>query len=83
MKLTYDPDHNVAYLRLREPTGEVESVRLSDEVIIDIAPDGRVCGIELLNANEQMQAADGGRFVVVDPTVGTERSIDLRPAART
>lgn len=65
MQLTYDPSHNVAYLRLREPTGvEVETIRLSDEVNIDLAADGSVYGVELLNANAQLRAADDGRLVL-------------------
>jgi uncharacterized protein YuzE len=56
VQLSYDPRRNIAYLRLREAGGvEVETVRLSDEVNIDIAPDGTVYGIELLNANAQLR----------------------------
>ena len=54
MRLTYDPEHNVAYIRFREKTAEVETIRLSDEMLIDVAPDGAVHGVELLNANEQL-----------------------------
>ena len=65
MYLSYDPVRNIAYLRLRENAGiEVETIRLSDEVAIDLAPDGSIHGIELLNANAQLQAADGGRLVL-------------------
>lgn len=60
MKLTYDPQHNVAYLRLQEKTAEVETIRVSDELNVDLAPDGTVYGIELLNTNEQLQGADEG-----------------------
>ncbi len=67
MKLTYDPQRNIAYMRLRDKTGHVETIRVSDEINIDLAPDGTVYGIELLNANEQLQAADGGHFVFIDP----------------
>ncbi len=74
MKLTYDPRYNVAYLRLREKTGAVETIR---EVNVDIAPDGGVYGIELLNANEQLRAANGGRLVVVDEAAGIERAVTL------
>jgi len=45
-------------------------VRLSDEVNIDLAPDGTVYGIELLNDNAQLRGADGGLFVVVDEEAG-------------
>ena len=59
MKLTYDPRHNVAYIRLREQSGQVETIRVSDELNINLAPDGMIYGIELLNANEQLRAGDG------------------------
>ena len=65
MQLTYDPAQNIAYLRLRDPAGQqVETIRLSDEVNVDLAPDGSVYGIELLNANAQLRGADGGRLVL-------------------
>jgi uncharacterized protein YuzE len=50
MKLTFDRAHNIAYLRLRPRGAEVETVRVSDELNVDLAPDGSVYGIELLNA---------------------------------
>jgi uncharacterized protein YuzE len=65
VQLSYDPVRNIAYLRLREAAGaEVETIRLSDEVNVDLAPDGSVYGIELLNANTQLRAADGDRLVL-------------------
>jgi len=64
MKLIYDPKHNIAYLRLHAKKREVETIQLSDELNVDVAPDGTVYGIELLNANEQLRAEDEGKFVV-------------------
>jgi len=65
MHLSYDPVRNIAYFRLREAADtEVETIRLSDEVNIDLAPDGSVHGIELLNANAQLRATNGGRLVL-------------------
>jgi len=51
MKLTYDPRYNMAYIRFQEKRAEVESIRVSDEMIVDMAPDGTIYGIELLNAS--------------------------------
>jgi uncharacterized protein YuzE len=83
MKLTYDPRYNVAYIRLREKAGQVETICVSDELNIDLAPDGTIYGIELLNANEQLGAGDEGRLVVVDEAKGEERTLalasDVRP----
>ncbi len=80
MKLTYDRDHNIAYIRLRPKGGQVETIRVSDELIVDIAPDGSVYGIELLNANEQLRAADGGKLVLFDEVEGKELTLPLAPA---
>ena len=38
MQLTYDPRHNIAYIRLREKSDEVETLRISDELNIDSRP---------------------------------------------
>lgn len=78
MQLSYDPRRNIAYLRMRESAGiEVETIRLSDEVNIDLAPDGTVYGIELLNANAQLRAVDGGHLVVIDEVAGHRVEIPL------
>lgn len=77
MKLTYDPRYNIAYLRLHEKAGQVETIRVSDEVNLDIAPDGTVYGIELLNANEQLRAEDGGNLVLVNEARGDRQEIPL------
>lgn len=77
MKLSYDPKHNVAYIRLRERRGEIETLRISDELNIDLAPDGTVYGIELLNANEQLAGTDGRPLIVVDEPDGRTRELAL------
>jgi len=80
MRLSYDPRRNVAYIRLRPAGAEVETLRISDEINIDLAPDGTVAGIELLNANEQLRASDGGRLVVTDEADGREITVALTAA---
>lgn len=77
MKLTYDPRYNIAYIRLLEKKAQVETLQVSDELNIDIAPDGRVYGIELLNANRQLRAQDGGRLVVRNEAMGEELELPL------
>ncbi|HYN89466.1 MAG TPA: DUF2283 domain-containing protein [Ardenticatenaceae bacterium] len=66
MKLSYDPRYNIAYIRFRENQGEVETIQLSDELNVDITPDGLVYGIELLNANEQLRHMDAGKLILVN-----------------
>jgi uncharacterized protein YuzE len=72
MKLTFDRAHSIAYLRFRPRGAQVETVRVSDELNVDLAPDGSVYGIELLNANEQLRAADNGKLILVDGANGRE-----------
>ena len=55
MKLTYDPRYNIAYIRFSKKGLDVETVRVSDELNVDLTPDGKIYGIELLNANEQLK----------------------------
>jgi uncharacterized protein YuzE len=77
MQLTYDPQHNVAYFRFKEKRADVETIRISDALNVDLAPDGTVYGIELLNANEQLQAGDNGTLVVINEALGQRREISL------
>ncbi len=77
MQLTYDPRHNIAYLRLQEKIDQVETIRVSEELHIDLAPDGTVYGIELLNANQQLHAEDRGKLVVINEAAGDRQEIDL------
>jgi len=74
MKLSYDPKHNIAYLRFHEKRGTVTTIKISDEMNVDVAPDGTVYGIELLNANEQL-AEDHGSLIL--ETSGHQREITL------
>jgi uncharacterized protein YuzE len=77
MELTYDRDQNIAYLRLKPKGSEVETISISDQLNVDVAPDGSIYGIEFLNANDQLRAADGGRIIYVDPVSGEERSLKV------
>jgi uncharacterized protein YuzE len=77
MQLTYDPRHNIAYLRFHEKTAEVETIHVSDELNVDIAPDGTIYGVELLNANEQLRAGDQGALVIINAALGQRQEIPL------
>lgn len=77
MRFTYDPRYNVAYIRFQAKSSEVESIKISDELIVDTAPDGTIYGIELLNANEQLQREDKGRLLVVNEETGERVDIPL------
>jgi uncharacterized protein YuzE len=56
---------------------QVETIRISDELVLDIAADGRVFGIQLLNANEQIGRSDV--LSLFDESTGKAVEVSLRP----
>lgn len=77
MKLSYDPKANVAYIRLREKSGGVETIRLTSDFLVDIDATGAVCGIELLNANEQLIGGDDGKLIFVNDLNGQKGELKV------
>lgn len=74
MKLSFDPKHNVAHIRFHEKVGQVTTIKISDDMNIDIAPGGTVYGIELMGANEQLTSGHGALIVELS---GQRREIPL------
>jgi uncharacterized protein YuzE len=78
MRLTFDPKYNIAYIQLRPKggkRGKVRTVQVSDELNVDLAADGSIYGIELLNANEQLSPAKA--FVIENRATKTKRTMKL------
>ena len=77
MRFTYDPRYNVAYIRFHEKNQDVEPIQISNELIVDISPDGTVYGIELLKANEQLQREDMGKLLFTNMATGEHGELPL------
>jgi uncharacterized protein YuzE len=77
MRLTYDARYNIAYIRFGRKCTGVQSVKISDELIVDMAPDGTIYGIELLNANEQLQRDETGSLLLINEATGEEVEVPL------
>lgn len=78
MKLSFDPEFNVAYLQIKPlGPGEARTVEVTEDVNIDYGPDGSVCGIELLNANVQLSTSDAGQFILENTSVGKTAELAL------
>ena len=77
MHLSYDPDFNIAYIRFRRKRAKVTTVVVSDELNVDVGPDGRVYGIELLNANEQLAGERVKKLVVENQRSGKSAQLRL------
>lgn len=76
MEISYDKKYNIAYIKIQEKTSKVETLTLSDEVNIDVSPEGKIYGIELLNANEQLKSQDN-ELVFTDMVTGKKTKIPI------
>lgn len=77
MTLVYDPRSNIAYIKLREKTATVNSVKVSEEVVIDLSEDSAIYGIELLNAKEQLQDKNSLLLMFINEPTGEEKEIEI------
>jgi uncharacterized protein YuzE len=50
MKISYDPEIDALYIRLLEGKHECRSVRLSEDVALNIGAEEKLVGIEILDA---------------------------------
>jgi uncharacterized protein YuzE len=78
MTVTYDPRYNIGYIRFRDSTPEVETIKVSESLNVDLSPDGKVYGIELLDANRQL--ADEGCLTFVNEASGYRDVMQLSEA---
>ena len=56
MKTSYDSEIDAVYIRLIEGKHECRTVRLNDEVALNIGADEKLVGIEILDAREVLAA---------------------------
>ena len=65
MLISYDPQADAVYLKLVDEQIEVTTQRLSEDVAVNYAPDGRIVGIEILDASEYVfRPGTEGRITV-------------------
>lgn len=77
MKFTYDPRYKVEYIRFQQTQAGIVSIRVSDELIVDIAADGTVYGIELLNANVQRHREGTGKLLLINEATNEQTELPL------
>ena len=73
MKISYDAEIDALYIRLLEGKHECRSVRLSDEVALNIGAGEKLVGIEILDAKEVLGKGDVPQVVL--------ENLALAPAA--
>ena len=52
MRISYDPEVDALYIRLVEGEQECRTLRLNDEIALNIGPGETLVGIEILDAKE-------------------------------
>jgi uncharacterized protein YuzE len=72
-ELAYDRRYNIAYICFHEKMAGVETMVVSGDFNVDLAPDGSLYGIELMNANEQLR----NKLVFVDQETGEQTEVPL------
>jgi uncharacterized protein YuzE len=65
LKISYDPQVDALYIRFVDDSAEVTTQRLSEDVALNYAPDGRVVGIEILDASDYVFSPGAERKVVL------------------
>jgi uncharacterized protein YuzE len=54
MKITYDKTMDAMYIKLNEKLTYKSSKKISDDVLVDYSNDGKVMGVEVLSASQNM-----------------------------
>lgn len=54
MKVHYDPEVDALYISFKKGTTQVTTIRLSEDVAIDIGPGEELAGIEVLDASHHL-----------------------------
>jgi len=68
MKMTYDPEVDALYLEFQQlEPGRASTRQLTDEIIADYAPDGRLVGLEILDARRILAQTQGRMVFEIEP----------------
>jgi uncharacterized protein YuzE len=54
MKIKYDPEVDAAYISFKKGPTEVTTIRLSEDIAVDLGPHEEIVGIEILDASEHL-----------------------------
>jgi uncharacterized protein YuzE len=64
MRITYDPEVDALYIRLIEGEHECRTVRLNEEIALNIGEGEKLVGIEILDAKTVLNSADPPSIVL-------------------
>ncbi len=61
MRISYDPEADAAYLYLREGVAQVRTVRVTDDLSVDLGPGEELVGLEILSASRYLGFSPTGK----------------------
>ncbi len=64
MKISYDPEVDALYIRLIEGKYECRTLRLNEQIALNIGPDEKLVGIEILDAKEVLGSGQLPKLIV-------------------
>ena len=74
MRISYDPEVDALYIRFFDRPIEAITQRLTEDVAINYAADGRISGIEVLDASDYIFTDDVERRIEVDNLLAVSSS---------
>ena len=66
MKISYDPKVDAAYISFKKGPTQVTTIRVTEDVAIDLGPDEEVIGIEILDASKHLSLTKGSPTVKLE-----------------
>lgn len=66
MKIKYDPKVDALYISFKKGPTQVTTIRISEDVAVDLGPHEEIAGIEILSASEHL------KFIKKKPKVELE-----------
>lgn len=57
MQIEYDAKSDLLYIRLDDAKQELVNKRVSEDVVLDLGPDDRIVGIEIMDASRNLNLA--------------------------
>jgi uncharacterized protein YuzE len=71
MRITYDPEIDALYIRLIEGEYECRTVRLNEEIALNIGEGERLVGIEVLDAKAVLGSDELPKIVLENLTIAS------------
>lgn len=77
MQVEFDIKFNIGYIKFKDKPTKVTSLKISEDLVVDMAADGSIYGIELLNLKDQLFAGQVSELVLYNENSGNKKEIAL------